>query len=459
MIDDTIAAISTSLGMAGIGIVRVSGNEAIEIVQKVFNSKTKRFLKDVRNHSLVYGHIVDSKGKIIDEVLVSVMKGPHSFTAEDVVEINCHGGIVAVKKTLEAVLKEGARIAEPGEFSKRAFLNGRIDLAQAESIIDLITAKTDKSLKLAVNQLNGVLSGEVKSLRTELLEIMAQIEAGIDFPEHDIEEISRRDIEMKTRDILHRLKKMIDSAGTGKIFREGLRTVIVGKPNVGKSSLLNALLKENRAIVTDIPGTTRDVIEEVVSIKGIPLKIIDTAGIRETEDIVEKIGVEKTKEVFAEADLVLLVIDASTGITYDDQVLLPLVRGRNCIIIINKIDIKKDFDEGFLKDFVPEAHVIQMSLLNGIGLHELENKIEELVYKGLPAGQEEIMVNNIRHQNSLEKAAAGLQEALYGLRAQMPTDCMAIDIKAAWENLGEITGETVGEDLLDEIFSRFCIGK
>jgi len=332
-------------------------------------------------------------------------------------------------------------------------------LAQAESIIDLINAKTEKSLQVAVHQLEGTLSGKIKLLSGELLGLMAQIEAGIDFPEHDIEEVSRVQISSKTKVILEEIEKMIDSANTGRVLREGLRTVIIGKPNVGKSSLLNALLREKRAIVTEIPGTTRDVIEEVVSLKGIPLKIIDTAGIRETNDIVEKIGVEKSKAVSIEADLILLMIDASTGITNDDLQLLPLLNRKKCLIIINKIDLKEKFDYLEIEKNLGEYEVIETSLVKGQGLEQLENKIEELVYSGMVTSNDDVMVTNIRHRNSLERTAESLKNVLSGLEGQLPTDCIAIDLKAAWDALGEITGESIGEDLVDQIFSRFCIGK
>ncbi|PKM47384.1 MAG: tRNA uridine-5-carboxymethylaminomethyl(34) synthesis GTPase MnmE [Firmicutes bacterium HGW-Firmicutes-8] len=458
MLDDTIAAISTPIGAAGIGIVRVSGRNAIPVVEKIFSSKKKK-MTDAPSHSMLYGHIVDPEGKVVDEVLVSVMRAPHSFTAEDVVEINCHGGVVAVRKTLETVLKAGARPAEPGEFSKRAFLNGRIDLAQAESIMDLISAKTERSLKVAVSQLEGALSAAIKAIRTEILGLLAHIEAGIDFPEHDLEDISRIQIEQKTKLILDRVKKLIDSAGTGKVFREGLKTVIIGKPNVGKSSLLNALLKEKRAIVTDIPGTTRDAIEEIVSLRGIPLKLVDTAGIRETDDIVEKIGVEKTMEMFGEADLVLFMIDASTGLTADDREIFPLLKGKNRLLIINKTDIKKDIDLSEAENHIEPENVIEMSLFQEKGLDRLEERIETMVYAGLASGQEELLVTNIRHKNALEEAGLSIEEVLKALAANLPTDCLAIDLKTAWDKLGEITGETVEDDLVTQIFTRFCIGK
>lgn len=459
MLEDTIAAISTPLGAAGIGIIRISGKDAIRIGETVFKSKKSKRVSEANNYTILYGHIINKQNMIVDEVLVSVMRGPNSFTAEDVIEINCHGGIIAVRKTLELVLNAGARLAEPGEFSKRAFLNGRIDLAQAESIIDLINAKTEKSLQVAVSQLEGTLSGQITLLSGELLDLMAQIEAGIDFPEHDIEEISRAQIKRSTEMIVQQIDKMIDSADTGRVLRDGLRTVIIGKPNVGKSSLLNAFLKEKRAIVTDIPGTTRDVIEEIVSLKGIPLKIVDTAGIRETNDLVEKIGVEKTKEASIEADLILLMIDASTGVTDNDLQLLPLLEGKKCLVIINKIDLKEKYDYPELEKYLGKYEAIETSLVKGQGLEQLENRIEELVYSGTVTSHDDVMVTNIRHKNSLERAAESLQNALSALERQLPTDCIAIDLKAAWDSLGEITGESVGEDLVDQIFSRFCIGK
>ncbi|MDT3700056.1 MAG: tRNA uridine-5-carboxymethylaminomethyl(34) synthesis GTPase MnmE [Thermincola sp.] len=459
MFEDTIAAIATPIGAAGIGIVRISGKDALTIAEKVFQSKNKKRLLEIRHYTMIYGHIIDKNKGIVDEVLVSVMLGPHSFTAENVIEINCHGGVVAVRKILEVVLDAGARLAEPGEFSKRAFLNGRIDLAQAESIIDLINAKTDKSLQVAINQLEGKLSGQIKLINGELLGLIAQIEAGIDFPEHDIEKLSRAQIANKTEELLQQINRMIDSADTGRVFREGLKTVIIGKPNVGKSSLLNALLKEKRAIVTDIPGTTRDVIEVIINIKGIPLKLVDTAGIRETDDIVEKIGVEKTKEASEEADLILLMIDASTGITENDLQLLPLIKGKKSLIIFNKIDLKENFAFPDSTQFLGEYEFVETSLVNGQGLLQLENKIENLVYTGMVISHNDLMVTNVRHKNSLVRAAESLTNTLSAIQGQLPTDCFAIDLKSAWEALGEITGETVGEDLVDQIFSRFCIGK
>jgi len=458
MFEDTIAAISTPVGAAGIGIIRISGSNSVFLGEKIFRNPQGKKLAGAKNHNLLYGHIIES-GKVLDEVLVSVMRGPHSFTAEDVVEINCHGGVIAVRKVLEAVIKVGARPAEPGEFSKRAFLNGRIDLAQAESVIDLINAKTEKSLKVAVAQLDGILSREVEKMSGELLQLIAHIEAGIDFPEHDIEEMSRAQIKQEAQQLDQKLHNLIDSAETGRVFREGLRTVIIGKPNVGKSSLLNALVREKRAIVTDVPGTTRDVIEEVVNIKGIPLVLIDTAGIRETEDVVEKIGVEKSREMLTRADLILFMIDASTGLTVEDLEILPYTAEKNSIVIINKTDLTNDMDTSVVEKHISRSNILEMSLLHGQGLAELEQRIENMVYAGLASGSEDVMVTNVRHKNALERAACSLKEVLGALEANLPTDCMAIDLKAAWESLGEITGETVSEDLVDQIFSQFCIGK
>ena len=458
MIDDTIAAISTPIGSAGIGIVRLSGKRAVTIAESIFRGKKKK-LAEAPAFSITYGHIINMNEEVIDEVLVSVMRAPKSFTAEDVVEINCHGGVVAVRKVMEMVLKGGARLAEPGEFSKRAFLNGRIDLAQAESIIDLINAKTEKSLQVAVGQLTGTLSDKIRYMRRQLLELIAHIEAGIDFPEDDIEEITVTIIKKRLFEVLGDIRMLLETADTGKIFREGIKTVITGKPNVGKSSLLNALLREKRAIVTDVPGTTRDIIEEVVSIRGIPLKLVDTAGIRDTEDFVEKIGVERSKEMFIGADLVLFMTDASTGLTEEDREIIKLMKNKNSLVIINKTDLKKQTDFSEIKGLVGEKDTVEMSLLTGEGLEVLEEKIEQLVYAGRVFVQDDVMITNIRHKNSLALVQKSLEEAVNTINAEMPVDCVAIDLKAAWETLGEITGETVSEDLIDQIFSQFCIGK
>ncbi len=460
MVDDTIAAISTPIGAAGIGIVRISGKDAVMIAKKLFRGKKKCDLDTVESHKLVYGYLVEPDTEIvIDEVLLAVMRAPHSFTTEDVVEINCHGGVVAVRQALAGVVRTGARLAEPGEFTKRAFLNGRIDLAQAESVMDLINAKTDRSLQVAVRQLSGGLSDKINEIRNALLKIIAYIEAGIDFPEHDIEEISREQIAVATREMLAETEQLMATAESGKILREGLRTVILGKPNVGKSSLLNALLQEKRAIVTDIPGTTRDVIEEYINIKGIPLIIIDTAGIRETEDLVEKIGVEKTREMLDTADMVLFMLDASSGIGDEDLIIAELVKGKTGFVLINKTDVQLDMDLGVIDELLPLMGKVNLSLKNGEGLAELKNRIAEKVLDGEADAGEGVLVTNVRHRQALVEARNSLQEVINTITLGLPTDCMAIDLRSAWEKLGEITGDTLGEDIIERIFSEFCIGK
>lgn len=458
---DTIAAISTPLGEGGIGIVRISGKGALKIAKKIFKPKQKgSLLQTADSRKLIYGHICDRPGKIVDEVLLAYMKAPHTYTREDVVEINCHGGIVSLQKILETVLSAGARTAEPGEFTKRAFLNGRLDLAQAESVIDIIRSKTEAGLNLAVTQLGGKLSGRIIELQERLLGLLARVEANIDFPEEDLEEATGRDIIRNCETLLKQINQLIKGAEAGKIYREGINTIIIGSPNVGKSSLLNALLKENRAIVTEIPGTTRDIIEEIINIRGIPLKIIDTAGLRETEDRVEKIGVEKTREMMGRAGLVLMVIDAVRGLTEEDLAIIELIKNKKAIFILNKADVKKlRVDKNKIREFAAGRPVLWISALEGTGLEELEEKIVATVFKGQVSAADEVLVANIRHKRALEEAAEYLRDAVSGIKNSLPVDVVSIDIRAAWESLGEITGSTVTEDLLDRIFADFCIGK
>lgn len=459
MYEDTIAAISTPLGEGGIGIVRISGPEATEIANTIFRAKKGDWV-NAGSHRLIYGHIVDQSGKTVDEVLLSYMKAPHTYTREDVVEINCHGGIVPLRKILELALARGARLAEPGEFSKRAFLNGRLDLAQAESVIDVIRSKTEAGLKLAVSQLRGVLSQKILILQNGLLGLLAQVEANIDFPEDDLEEATGLSIINSSEDLLEEIQEMIRGAEAGKIYREGISTIIIGRPNVGKSSLLNAMLRENRAIVTEIPGTTRDIIEEVINIRGIPLKIIDTAGLRETEDIVEKIGVEKTREMIEQADLVLLVLDAARGLADEDYAIMKSIGEKKAIFLVNKVDVEESrIGENDLERLAEKRPVLWISAEKGTGLDELEERIVDMVLGGQVAGSDTVMVGNIRHKQALEKAARHLSEAVDGIKSRIPVDVVAIDIRTAWEALGEITGSTVTEDLLDRIFADFCIGK
>lgn len=461
MLNDTIAAIITALGPAGVGIIRISGSEALEIGDRVY--KGKKSLQEVLTHSVNYGHVYDYKNKeVIDEALFLVMHGPHTFTGEDVVEIQCHGGYVVVQKVLELVLRNGARLAEPGEFSKRAFLNGKLDLSQAEAIMDIVNAKTDQSLKVAINQHQGKLSKTINKLRHNLLELLAYIEADIDFPDDDIERLTNEEIKERILSLRERVSTILATAKRGKIIREGLNVVIIGKPNVGKSSLLNALLKENRAIVTDIPGTTRDAIEEFINLGGVPIKIIDTAGIRDTEDLVEKIGVEKAKEFINKADLVLFVLDILTGVTEADRnILNNYLKDVPTIVLVNKSDLKdSNFDIESIKVAVgDDKAILQISALESEGIDELEKQILELFFSGQIDTSNDELITNVRHVQALTSALDYLESALNSLNLYLPSDFLAIDLKAAWESLGKITGETVEEDLLDQIFSQFCLGK
>ncbi|AQS57755.1 tRNA uridine-5-carboxymethylaminomethyl(34) synthesis GTPase MnmE [Desulforamulus ferrireducens] len=461
MLEDTIVAIATPLGEGSIGVIRMSGPEAINIGQRVFRAKKNKdwYIKD--NYKIIYGHIVDPQtNEVLDEVLLSVMRGPRSFTAEDVVEISCHGGIVPLKRVLELLLRMGARLAEAGEFSKRAFINGRLDLSQAESIIDLIRAKTTDGAKIALNQLQGRLSEQVHVLQNDILGLLAQIEAIIDFPEDDLPEQTLDQMSLACQRLIDTINRLLEQADTGKIYREGLKTVIVGKPNVGKSSLLNALLREQRAIVTDIPGTTRDVIEEVINIKGVPLKIIDTAGLRETQDLVEKLGVERSRQLLNQADLVLLVLDASTGITKEDLEVIKLIKDKRVLVLINKIDLNvHHIDTTELKQYFNASAILEISAQQEIGLEQLEQTILELVLAGKVTNSENILVSNSRHKYALEQARNHLMEAQQGMKSYIPADLVAIDLKSSWEFLGDITGKNVSEDLIDRIFADFCIGK
>lgn len=458
--DDTISAIATAIGEGGIGIVRISGRKAVTIANKLFISKTGMQTTNIVSHQVVYGEIVDpASGETVDEVLLIIMRAPHSYTREDVVEIHCHGGPVPLKRILDLTLILGSRLAEPGEFTKRAFLNGRLDLAQAEAVIDIIRAKTDASLKTAVGNLSGHLSTEIKHLRYNILSMIAQLEAAIDFPEEDIEEAAAADVAQLIVKAKADIDKLLATAQTGRILREGLATVIIGKPNVGKSSLLNALLREKRAIVTDIPGTTRDIIEEYVNIRGIPLKIIDTAGIRETADVVERIGVEKAKELINQADLILLLLDASEPLAPEDRAILELLSGQQAIILVNKSDLPSLLDFAEIEQHIGSRMVVKMSVTQGDGLAELEEKIANLVYGGHVSQGEAAFVNNVRHADALRHTNQRLAEALLTIEDGMPPDCVVVDLRAAWEKLGGITGDTVGEDIIDQIFTQFCIGK
>ena len=461
LLEDTIAAIATPLGEGGIGIVRISGSEALKVAKSIFiSNKVKNWFDNI-NYGLVYGHIIDPVNKkFIDEVLLGIMRAPNSYTREDVVEINCHGGIVPLRKTFELVLAYGARLAEAGEFTKRAFLNGRLDLVQAESVIDVIRSKTEDGLSLAVNQLKGGLSEKIYELQDKVLSLLAYIEAVIDFPEDDIEVSTLDQISLKVLDILKEINEWVKMAQAGKIYREGLAVVIAGKPNVGKSSLLNALLREKRAIVTEVPGTTRDVIEEYINIKGIPVKIIDTAGLRETGDVVEKIGVQFSREKIAEADIILYMVDIKSGLTMADYDIIHELRNQQIIVIINKIDTGLGLEiEKKLYEVYGELAVVEISALKEFGIDKLEEAIANKVFLGNVVASDDILISNIRHKNVLHRVISYLEDVLEGISTGVPLDLVSIDIRDAWQALGEITGSTVTEDIIDKIFTDFCIGK
>ncbi len=455
---DTIAAIATPPGEGAISIVRLSGDDAVTLADQVFKGKD---LTKVSSHTINYGHFIDPKTReIIDEVMVSVLRAPKTFTREDTVGINCHGGIVPTNKILQVLLTNGARLAEPGEFTKRAFLHGRIDLAQAESVMDLIRAKTDRSMKAALNQLDGELSQLIRNLRQEILDVLAQVEVNIDYPEYDdVEEMTSKLLREKALDVCAKIEQLLVTARQGKILREGLATVLVGRPNVGKSSLLNHLLHEDKAIVTDIAGTTRDVIEEYVNVLGVPLKLVDTAGIRETDDRVEKIGVERSRQALDRSDLVILLLNASEPLTTEDIELLQLTQDKKRIIVLNKMDLEPKLDLNELYQYVDKAEVLKTSVLKNEGIRELEEHIATLFYGGIENSQTTVLVTNARHIALLEQAKAALEAVLTGLEQELPVDLVQIDMTRAWELLGEITGDSYQDELLDQLFSQFCLGK
>ncbi|WP_270183027.1 tRNA uridine-5-carboxymethylaminomethyl(34) synthesis GTPase MnmE [Alkalihalobacillus sp. CinArs1] len=455
---ETIAAISTPMGEGAIAIVRLSGSEAVDIADKLY--KGSKPLRDVESHTIHYGHLIDpDTDEVAEEVMVSVMRGPRTFTREDIVEINCHGGLVSVNRVLELVLRSGARLAEPGEFTKRAFLNGRIDLSQAEGVIDLIRAKTDRAMNVALNQMEGRLSTLISKLRQQLLETVAHVEVNIDYPEYDAEEMTQELLTNQLKEVEEEIRRILVTARQGKILREGLSTVIVGRPNVGKSSLLNSLVHENKAIVTDVPGTTRDVIEEYVNVRGVPLRLVDTAGIRETEDLVERIGVERSRERLKQADLILLVLNYNDELTHEDEQLFKAVEGMDVIVIVNKTDLEEKLDLEKVKRLADKHPIITTSLKNEQGVDELEQSISELFFEGAVESQDLTYVSNSRHIALLEQSRKTLADALDAIEAGMPVDMVQIDITRTWELLGEIIGDTVSESLIDQLFSQFCLGK
>jgi tRNA modification GTPase len=458
---DTIAAISTPMGEGAIAIVRLSGDDAIQIADKLFRGVGGKRLVEMPSHTIHYGHLLDPKdGQVVEEVMVSVMKGPKTFTKEDVVEINCHGGIVSVNRVLQHVLNHGARLAEPGEFTKRAFLNGRIDLSQAEAVMDLIRAKTDRAMNVALGQMEGRLSNLIRRLRQEILEILAHVEVNIDYPEYDdVEEMTHHMLLEKAAFVREEIEKILQTSQQGKILREGLSTVIVGRPNVGKSSLLNSLVHENKAIVTDIPGTTRDVIEEYVNVRGVPLRLLDTAGIRETEDIVERIGVERSRQVLKEADLILLVMNYSDKLSVEDENLFEVVKGMDVIVIINKTDLPQEIDMERVAQLAEGHKMVTTSLLEDHGVDELEEAIASLFFAGSIEAGDMTYVSNSRHIALLNQSLHAIEEAIEGVETGTPIDIVQIDLTRSWELLGEITGESVHESLIDQLFSQFCLGK
>ncbi|WP_018702053.1 tRNA uridine-5-carboxymethylaminomethyl(34) synthesis GTPase MnmE [Anaeromusa acidaminophila] len=460
MAEDTISAIVTAPGEAGVGIVRVSGPLAQTVGEALFRSASGRKLADLPSHYASYGKVVNpADDAMVDEVLLLVMRAPHSYTREDVVEIQCHGSHVSLRRILALTLSCGARLAEPGEFTKRAFLNGRLDLTQAEAVMDVIRAKTEASLRLAVRHLEGGLAAAIRAERERLLALIAHIEALLDFPEEEIEEVSARQAAEGAALGAASLQRLLDTADQGKVLREGLATVILGKPNVGKSSLLNALVRTQRAIVTDVPGTTRDVIEEYVNLRGVPLRIIDTAGIRETEDVVEKLGVERSRQMLQQADLVLVLLDTSRPLSAEDKEVLALLGAQKSLVLLNKSDLPSLWGEEEIRALAPQQQVLRISLASASGLEELEEAIIQQVYCGAASQGEGLLAVNVRQEALLQQAVGHLQEVGDAAAAGMPLDCLSIDLRAAWTLLGEITGDTVGEDMITEIFSRFCIGK
>lgn len=456
MLFDTIAAISTPRGEGGIGIVRISGNNALEILRKIFKPKSKKAVEDLRNFSINYGHLYDGEN-LVDEVLVSIMKAPTTYTKEDMVEINCHGGFVITEKVLETVLKNGARISESGEFTRRAFLNGRLDLTQAEAVMDIIHGKTEKSVSLSLEQLRGDLKEQIKHLKKLVLDVAAHINVVLDYPEEGIDDPLPENLVDNLKEVMDTTDTLIKSYDKGKMIKEGIKTAIVGKPNVGKSSILNSVLKEERAIVTHVAGTTRDVIEEVVNLKGIPLVLVDTAGIRKTDDFVENIGVEKSKQLIESADLVLFVVDGSRALDEEDIRIHEAIKAEKVIGILNKIDIREDID---LSPLTKINKWLEISAIKNQGIDEMEEEIyNHIIEENVEDSSQKVTITNIRHKSALEKTKQSIENIFETIENGLPMDLMAVDIKGALDSLSEVTGEISSEDLLDHIFSNFCVGK
>ena len=455
---DTITAISTALGEGAIGIVRLSGNQAIDMVNQIFQGGD---LSQKASHTIHYGHIIDPQSQqVVDEVMVTLMKAPRTYTWEDVVEINCHGGIVAVQTILDLTTQLGARLAEPGEFTKRAFLNGRIDLSQAEAVMDLIEAKTNKAMQASLNQLQGSLSQRIRSLRQDMLDTLAQVEVTIDYPEYDqVEDLSLKQLGQTAQRVKASVGDILKQAQSGRLFREGINTVIIGRPNVGKSSLLNLLAGMDKAIVTDIEGTTRDTIEEMVNIQGVPLKLIDTAGIRQTEEVVEKIGVEKSRQVMQAADLIILLLNQGEPLEEVDIELLQATQNQKRIIVLNKQDLVSQLDRQVLANYAQAEEILETSLLQADGSRVLEDRIHDLFFQGQLQSNDINYLLNSRHTSLLKEGMQALDEVIQATDLAMPVDLIQIDFTRAWDLLGEITGDSVQDELLDKLFSQFCLGK
>ncbi len=455
---DTIAAIATAMSNSGIGIVRISGDEALEVADRIFRPKKgSRKVSDMETHTIHYGYVVDGE-EVVDEVMLLIMKAPRSYTCEDTIEIDCHGGVLVMKKILETVLKYGARPAEPGEFTKRAFLNGRIDLSQAESVIDVINAQNELALKSSVSQLQGAVLEKIKNIRAVVLHEIAFIESALDDPEHVSLDGYPEQLHGIMSDAHAKVKKLLDSSDNGKMLKEGINTAIVGKPNAGKSSLLNILVGEERAIVTEFAGTTRDILQEQIQIGGIGLNVIDTAGIRDTEDIVEKIGVNKSREYIEKADLIIYVVDSSTELDENDQEIIEAIQDKKAIVLLNKSDLDTKTDATVLEKRLNKP-ILSISAKNNTGIHELEKLIEEMFFSGKLSFNDEVYITNIRQKNALAEAESSLKMVLQSIDDGMPEDFFTIDMMNAYEVLGTIIGESVGEDLVNEIFSKFCMGK
>lgn len=456
---DTITSISTPMGEGAIGIVRLSGPQAIEIGDKLYKGKYK--LAEVDSHTINYGHIVDPEtNEVVEEVMISVLRAPKTFTREDIIEINCHGGILTINRVLELTMTHGARMAEPGEYSKRAFLNGRIDLSQAEAVMDFIRSKTDRASKVAMNQIEGRLSDLIKRQRQSILEILAQVEVNIDYPEYDdVEDATTEFLLEQSKNIKAEIDKLLETGAQGKIMREGLSTVIVGKPNVGKSSMLNNLIQDNKAIVTEVAGTTRDVLEEYVNVRGVPLRLVDTAGIRDTEDIVEKIGVERSRKALSQADLILFVLNYNEPLTKEDRTLFEVIKNEDVIVIVNKTDLVQQLNIEEVQEMIGNKPFIQTSMLKQEGIDELEIQIRDLFFGGDVQNQDMTYVSNSRHIALLKQARHAIQDAIDAAESGVPMDMVQIDLTRTWEILGEIIGESASDELINQLFSQFCLGK